>query len=119
MSQEVDVLQQVKTAVEFWESLYTKKRIMLTKIVEADLASKTIKLEKQALEIAEHREKSTQSRKKLATGTKGISSLVIYVLDFKKATDQEKLTNFNKLLKSYQDEIDSLTRRSMYVKTIC
>ncbi|EFC49072.1 predicted protein [Naegleria gruberi] len=71
---------------------------------------KTIELDKkrdffdeQGLNIVKVREQTANSRKNLATLTK----------NFKKLNNDEKLNSFSKLLKSYQDEIDSLTNRGM------
>ncbi len=74
---------------------------------EIGLDSKKEILDKQGLEIANLREKSSQARKLLAQETKS----------FKKLKDAEKLTRFSKLLKNYQDEIDALTKRSLSSET--
>ena len=56
--------------------------------------------------IASFDSASKGSRKKLGTQTKA----------FKKFDDGEKLSNFPTLLKSYQKEIDSLTKRARYAE---
>jgi homeobox protein cut-like len=55
------------------------------------------------MSIKENQEKSKESRKVLGKETK----------DFKLLSDEEKITGVTKLLKSYQTEIDNLTRRSL------
>jgi len=71
------------------------------------LNSKKEILDKQGLDIATQREKSSNARKTLSQETKA----------FKKLKDAEKLTRFAKLLKSYQDEVDALTKRSLSSET--
>lgn len=58
-------------------------------------------LDDQGIEIKEDQKLSLLSRKNLATKTK----------EFKKLPDTEKLEQFTKLLKLYQNEIDSLTTK--------
>lgn len=72
---------------------------------EIDFNSKRETLDKQGLDIAEQREKSSNARKKLSQETK----------TFKKLKEAEKTTKLAKLLKSYQEEIDNLTKRALYV----
>mmetsp|Transcript_19127 Transcript_19127/g.45970 ORF Transcript_19127/g.45970 Transcript_19127/m.45970 type:complete len:108 (-) Transcript_19127:5-328(-) len=57
--------------------------------------------EESCLEIAQAQEASSISRKGIAESTKA----------FRKHTDEEKLANWGTLLKSYQAEIDKLTKR--------
>ncbi|KLO05744.1 hypothetical protein SCHPADRAFT_1002727 [Schizopora paradoxa] len=59
-------------------------------------------LDEQGLEIVENQKESIVVRKALAERTK----------DFKKIPDDEKLNAWKGLLKSYQTEIDNLTKRS-------
>ncbi|KAK9899091.1 hypothetical protein P389DRAFT_43741 [Cystobasidium minutum MCA 4210] len=59
-------------------------------------------LDAQGLEIIDNQKENMMGRKKLAEQTR----------EFKKVPDDEKLGMFKTLLKAYQTEIDSLTRRS-------
>ncbi|KZT72124.1 hypothetical protein DAEQUDRAFT_723291 [Daedalea quercina L-15889] len=59
-------------------------------------------LDAQGIELVENQKESVVGRKALADRTK----------DFKKIPDEEKLSEFKGLLKAYQTEIDSLTKRS-------
>ncbi|KAI0930470.1 hypothetical protein AcW1_009144 [Taiwanofungus camphoratus] len=59
-------------------------------------------LDAQGIELVENQKESVVGRKALADRTK----------EFKKIPDEEKLTAFKSLLKAYQTEIDSLTKRS-------
>ncbi|KZT10961.1 uncharacterized protein LAESUDRAFT_721378 [Laetiporus sulphureus 93-53] len=59
-------------------------------------------LDAQGIEVVENQKESVVGRKALADRTK----------EFKKIPDEEKLTAFKGLLKAYQTEIDSLTKRS-------
>ncbi|KAI0663567.1 CASP C terminal-domain-containing protein [Cubamyces menziesii] len=59
-------------------------------------------LDAQGIEIVENQKESVVGRKALADRTK----------EFKKIPDEEKLTAFKTLLKSYQTEIDNLTKRA-------
>ncbi|KAJ8588870.1 hypothetical protein M405DRAFT_819013 [Rhizopogon salebrosus TDB-379] len=59
-------------------------------------------LDAQGIEIVDNQKESVLGRKQLADRTK----------EFKKIPDDEKLNSFKGLLKSYQTEIDSLTKRS-------
>ncbi|EPS62295.1 hypothetical protein M569_12496, partial [Genlisea aurea] len=61
-------------------------------------------LDEQGIRIAENQENSQKSRRKLAESTR----------DFKKASDEDKLGQFSSLLKSYQEEIDKLTKRAKF-----
>jgi homeobox protein cut-like len=58
-------------------------------------------LEEEGLDIVENQQKSLQSRKILSTETK----------EWKKLSDAEQAEKFKGLLKSYQSEIDSNTKR--------
>lgn len=61
-------------------------------------------LDEQGLKIAENQETSQKNRRKLAENTR----------DFKKASSDEKLSLLNSLLKSYQEEVDNLTKRAKF-----
>ncbi|KAI8350980.1 hypothetical protein B0O80DRAFT_119711 [Mortierella sp. GBAus27b] len=58
-------------------------------------------MDKQSVELLEQQQQSLAGRKKLAELTR----------EFKKVPDQEKLQQFKVLLKAYQGEIDSITKR--------
>ncbi|KAI9456520.1 CASP C terminal-domain-containing protein [Lactarius psammicola] len=78
----------------FSGALATWKDINLTELQKT--------LDSQGLELVENQKESVVGRKALADKTK----------DFKKIPDEEKANAFKGLLKSYQTEIDSLTKRS-------
>ncbi|KAI0645643.1 CASP C terminal-domain-containing protein [Trametes meyenii] len=59
-------------------------------------------LDAQGIELVENQKESVVGRKALADRTK----------EFKKIPDEDKLTAFKTLLKSYQTEIDNLTKRA-------
>lgn len=61
-------------------------------------------MDEQGLKIAENQETSQKNRRKLAENTR----------DFKKASPDEKLSLFNSLLRSYQEEVDNLTKRAKF-----
>uniref|UniRef100_A0A2P2M2E6 Protein CASP n=1 Tax=Rhizophora mucronata TaxID=61149 RepID=A0A2P2M2E6_RHIMU len=61
-------------------------------------------LDEQGLRIGENQENSQKNRRKLAESTR----------DFKKASPEEKLSLFNSLLRSYQEEVDNLTKRAKF-----
>lgn len=61
-------------------------------------------MDEQGLKIAENQETSQKNRRKLAENTR----------DFKKASSDEKLSLLNSLLKSYQEEVDNLTKRAKF-----
>ncbi|KZT26663.1 hypothetical protein NEOLEDRAFT_1090011 [Neolentinus lepideus HHB14362 ss-1] len=63
-------------------------------------------LDAQGIELVENQKESIVGRKALADRTK----------EFKKIPDEEKLTAFKGLLKSYQTEIDNLTKRSKFAE---
>jgi len=67
-----------------------------------DLDGRRAKLDNKALEMKEAREASQRSRKGLAERTK----------EFRRMNDSEKLATTKDLLKSYQEEIDALTKRA-------
>lgn len=69
---------------------------------DIDLSELQKTLDSQGIEIVENQKESVVGRKALADRTK----------DFKKIPDDEKLNAFKGLLKAYQTEIDSLTKRS-------
>ncbi|KAL6909441.1 hypothetical protein ACP4OV_001722 [Aristida adscensionis] len=72
--------------------------------VDFDLEKERSGLDEQGLKIAENQETSQKNRRKLAENTR----------DFKKASSDEKLSLFNSLLKSYQEEVDNLTKRAKF-----
>eukprot|EP00727_Mastigamoeba_balamuthi_P005585 m51a1_g1646 Cytohesin-associated scaffolding protein (654) ;mRNA; r:335220-337954 len=67
-----------------------------------DLHSTRQQLDKHAASIADTREASTASRKRLVKGTQ----------EFKKSPEDKKMATLDGLLKMYQEEIDSVLRRS-------
>ncbi|CAN6287078.1 unnamed protein product [Urochloa humidicola] len=69
-----------------------------------DLEKERSGLDEQGLKIAENQEASQKNRRKLAENTR----------DFKRASSDEKLSLFNSLLKSYQEEVDNLTKRAKF-----
>ncbi|XP_074570590.1 protein CASP [Curcuma longa] len=69
-----------------------------------DLEKERSGLDEQGLKIAENQEVSQKNRRKLAESTR----------DFKKASADDKLNLFNSLLKSYQEEVDNLTKRAKF-----
>ncbi|GAB5590301.1 hypothetical protein Unana1_05201 [Umbelopsis nana] len=87
MAAEVDSF---SSAINFWKN--------------ASLSLLQKELDQQGLEIVEKQKDGLISRKKLAEQTR----------DFKKLADEEKLQQFKGLLKAYQTEIDSLTKRTKY-----
>lgn len=68
---------------------------------EIDLSSLQRKLDEQGIELKSEQKLLLASRKQLASKTK----------EFKKLENEQKLTEFNTLLKQYQNEIDSLTSK--------
>ncbi|CCE63429.1 hypothetical protein TPHA_0E03390 [Tetrapisispora phaffii CBS 4417] len=74
----------------------------------ADLTSLQKNLDSDVLDIKETESVFLDSRKSLATETK----------KFKKLENDEKLSQMNKLIKQYQQEIDSLTKRSKRSESI-
>ncbi|KAK4374634.1 hypothetical protein RND71_005311 [Anisodus tanguticus] len=69
-----------------------------------DLEKERSTLDEQGLRIAENQENSQKNRRKLAESTR----------DFKKASNEDKLSMFNSLLKGYQEEVDNLTKRAKF-----
>ncbi|XP_027169739.1 protein CASP [Coffea eugenioides] len=69
-----------------------------------DLEKERAILDEQGLRIAENQENSQKNRRKLAESTR----------DFKKASNEDKLSLFNSLLKGYQEEVDNLTKRAKF-----
>mmetsp|Transcript_14221 Transcript_14221/g.19818 ORF Transcript_14221/g.19818 Transcript_14221/m.19818 type:complete len:656 (-) Transcript_14221:1343-3310(-) len=86
----------------------TSKKNSLEVLIEhwkaINLESRKNELDSQATEIANFKDASLESRKKLAEQTK----------NFRKVPDEEKIKNFGSLLKLYQEEIDKLTKRSKF-----
>lgn len=71
-----------------------------------DLDSKRLMLDAQGTTMKAEKESSLRSRKKLAETTKS----------FRKLPDPEKVTGLGGLLRAYQEEIDSLTKRAKYAE---
>ncbi|KAJ7538419.1 hypothetical protein O6H91_11G047000 [Diphasiastrum complanatum] len=71
---------------------------------EFDLETERTKLDEQGLHIGENQESSLKHRRKLAESTR----------DFKKVATEEKMKIFPSLLKSYQEEVDNLTKRAKF-----
>ncbi|KAH9949595.1 CASP C terminal-domain-containing protein [Amylocystis lapponica] len=69
---------------------------------DIDLSELQKTLDAQGIELVENQKESVVGRKALADRTK----------EFKKIPDEDKLNAFKSLLKAYQTEIDSLTKRS-------
>lgn len=69
-----------------------------------DLDSKRVMLDTQGGTMKTEKENSLKSRKKLAETTKS----------FRKLSDADKANGMGPLLRAYQEEIDSLTRRAKY-----
>ncbi|KAH9485122.1 Protein CASP [Psilocybe cubensis] len=78
----------------FAAALTTWKDVNLTELQKT--------LDKQGVELVDNQKESIVGRKALAEKTK----------EFKKMPEEEKLNAFKGLLKAYQTEIDSLTKRS-------
>lgn len=73
---------------------------------EIDLSSLQKKLDEQGIELKSEQKQLLASRKQLASKTK----------EFKKLDKEEKLSQFNTLLKQYQNEIDTLTSKQKKVE---
>ncbi|KAJ3415731.1 hypothetical protein HDV05_004195, partial [Chytridiales sp. JEL 0842] len=84
-----------------------KSRTLIQSVADINLTSLQKELDLQGLEIVDNQKESLQSRKKLADQTK----------EFKKVPDEQKLTEFKVLLKAYQTEIDSITKRCKTAET--
>eukprot|EP00249_Psilotum_nudum_P010732 c22726_g1_i1 orf=256-2385(+) len=69
-----------------------------------DLENERMKLDEQGLRIGENQESSLKNRRKLSESTR----------DFKKASSDDKLKMLNSLLKSYQEEVDNVTKRAKF-----
>jgi homeobox protein cut-like len=69
-----------------------------------DLEKERSGLDEQGLKIAENQETSQKNRRRLAENTR----------DFRKASPDDKLSLFNSLLKSYQEEVDNITKRAKF-----
>ena len=69
-----------------------------------DLDTRRMQLDKQGLEMQDAREASQKSKKRLMEQTK----------EFRRMTDSQKLASTKDILKGYQAEIDSLTKRAKY-----
>ncbi|KAJ1798314.1 hypothetical protein LPJ59_002577 [Coemansia sp. RSA 2399] len=79
-------------ALEYWRTL------QLTALLQ--------ELDETSLEIVDNQKTSLQERRKLAERTK----------EFRALDDSEKLDDFKPLLRAYQNEIDSLTKRMKYAE---
>ncbi|KAJ2387784.1 hypothetical protein GGI23_006197, partial [Coemansia sp. RSA 2559] len=79
-------------ALEYWRAL------QLTTLLQ--------ELDETSLEIIDNQKMSLQERRKLAERTK----------EFRMLDDSEKLADFKPLLRAYQNEIDSLTKRMKYAE---
>lgn len=75
---------------------------------KADLTALQKDLDTNVIEVKEKENASLESRKFLASETK----------QFKKLEENEKLTQVNKIIKKYQQEVDSLTKRSKFSEQI-
>ncbi|TRM69395.1 CASP C terminal-domain-containing protein [Schizophyllum amplum] len=75
----------------------------LTTWRDVNLSDLQKQLDTQGIEIVDNQKESVVGRKALADKTK---------VEFKRIPDAEKLTAYKGLLKAYQTEIDSLTKRS-------
>ncbi|KAI8093690.1 CASP C terminal-domain-containing protein [Halteromyces radiatus] len=80
------------TAIQFWKGV--------------NLSTLQQDLDEQGLAIVGNQKDGLLSRKKLAEQTR----------EFKKMSDEEKLQQLKALLKGYQSEIDSITRRTKYAE---
>lgn len=69
-----------------------------------DLESLRTKLDDVGLKIAQHQEEAMQNRRALAEATK----------EFKKSAGEQITKTVGPLLKSYQEEIDRLTKRAKH-----
>ncbi|GBG59515.1 hypothetical protein CBR_g38539 [Chara braunii] len=78
--------------------------VVLSYWKELDLERMKVKLDEQGLKIAEYQESSLKNRRKLAESTR----------DFKRADQEEKARQYGPLLKAYQEEVDSLTKRAKF-----
>ena len=75
---------------------------------KADLVNLQRELDTNVIQVKDKENESLESRKVLATETK----------QFKKLEEDEKLSNINKIIKKYQQEVDSLTKRSKFAEQI-
>ena len=75
---------------------------------KADLATLQKELDSNVLDVKQKEDESLESRKVLATETK----------QFKKLEGEDKLGSINKIIKKYQQEVDSLTKRSKFSEQI-
>ncbi|XP_048330025.2 protein CASP [Ziziphus jujuba] len=73
---------------------------------EFDLEKEKSVLDDQGVRIGENQENSQKNRRKLAESTR----------DFKKTPEEDKSKLFNSLLKSYQEEVDNLTKRAKFAE---
>ncbi|KAJ0407916.1 hypothetical protein P43SY_009203 [Pythium insidiosum] len=86
----------------------TLSRAAMTSVLQYwkafDLDSKRVVLDTQGTTMRTEKDNSLRSRKKLAETTK----------TFRKLPDADKIAGMGGLLRAYQEEIDSLTRRAKY-----
>ncbi|TFK25166.1 hypothetical protein FA15DRAFT_737942 [Coprinopsis marcescibilis] len=86
----------MSSASNFSAALSTWQEINLTELQK--------RLDAQGIEVVDNQKEGLLGRKALADKTKGMQN-------FKKLPDDEKLNAFRGLLKSYQTEIDNITKR--------
>ncbi|KAJ3081200.1 hypothetical protein HDU99_006325, partial [Rhizoclosmatium hyalinum] len=84
----IDASESIQAALRAWTTI--------------NLAVLQKQLDVQGLEIVENQKESNRSKKELSDKTK----------EFRKMSDEEKLKEFKSLLKAYQQEIDSIAKRS-------
>ncbi|KAJ3294066.1 hypothetical protein HDU79_011503 [Rhizoclosmatium sp. JEL0117] len=84
----IDASESIQAALRAWTTI--------------NLAVLQKQLDIQGLEIVENQKESNRSKKELSDKTK----------EFRKMSDEEKLKEFKSLLKAYQQEIDSIAKRS-------
>ena len=73
-----------------------------------DLSNLQKELDEKAIDIQDYQKESLVDRKELANQTKS----------FKKLEDEEKLEKFNTLLKSYQNVIDSMNKKTKNIENL-
>ncbi|CAM9924516.1 unnamed protein product, partial [Ectocarpus sp. 6 AP-2014] len=76
-------------------------KVVLTFWKEFNLDGRRLQLDKQGLELQDAKDASLVRRKNLAELTK----------EFRKKSDQEKVAGVQRLVKAYQEEIDTLAKR--------
>ena len=96
------VAEAVKSNVVVQEAQNEHHKAVVEAWVAFDLDGRRSGLDRQCLELKDAREAAQRSRKMLAESTK----------EFRKMSDTEKLATVSSLVKSYQGEIDALTKRA-------